>query len=123
MNHQTPGPIVAVKHYLHVPALPSPGYEQGACLASIGNVTNREGDARLLAASYTAFDKAGRALGVDAAELAESIDFAELIRAFLLLSGEVTVANEEGRKPRFSLVELEQWRAVEDALSTVARSA
>lgn len=81
INPQTPGPIVAVKHYLHVPAFPRVGYEQGACLASVGNITNREGDARLLAASFNAFDKAGRALGVDAAELAERIDLAALIKA------------------------------------------
>lgn len=81
INPQTPGPIVAVKHYLHVPALPCPGYEQGACLASVGNVTNREGDARLLAASFNAFDKAGRELGIDAAELAERVDLAALIKA------------------------------------------
>lgn len=81
INPQTPGPIVAVKHYLHVPALPCPGYEQGACLASVGNITNREGDARLLAASFNAFDKAGRELGIDAAELAERIDLAALIHA------------------------------------------
>lgn len=40
-----------------------------------------ERNARLLATSYTAFDKAGRALGVDAAELAEQIDLPALILA------------------------------------------
>ncbi len=38
-------------------------------------------DARLLAAGFTAFDKAGRALGVDAAELGEKLDLVFLIRA------------------------------------------
>lgn len=38
-------------------------------------------DARLLASAYTAFDRAGRALGIDAAELAESVDLAGLIQA------------------------------------------
>lgn len=38
-------------------------------------------NARLLAAAYTAFDRAGRTLNVDAAILAESIDVATLVCA------------------------------------------
>lgn len=38
-------------------------------------------NARLLAASFNAFDRAGRALGVDAAELAEGLDLVALIHA------------------------------------------
>lgn len=40
-----------------------------------------EANARLIPAALNAFDKAGRTLGVDAAELAESLDLAALIRA------------------------------------------
>lgn len=38
-------------------------------------------NARLLAASFNAFDKAGRELGIDAATLAEGLDLAAFIRA------------------------------------------
>lgn len=38
-----------------------------------------EANARLLTVSYTAFDKAARTLGVDAAELAGAIDLAGLV--------------------------------------------
>jgi hypothetical protein len=37
-------------------------------------------DARLLASAYSAFDRAGRTLGIDAAELAERIDLATVLR-------------------------------------------
>lgn len=37
-------------------------------------------DAALFVASYTAFDQAGRELGIDAAELARTIPLAEVIR-------------------------------------------
>lgn len=46
-----------------------------------GETTQANADARLLAASYTCLDKAGRILGVDPAELAEKLDIAALIRA------------------------------------------
>ena len=42
-------------------------------------ISIKNANARLLAAAYTAFDKAGRDLGVDAAELAHRIDLAGLI--------------------------------------------
>lgn len=42
--------------------------------------TIRDEDAALLAAAYTAFDEAGRKLGVDAATLARSVDLAEVFR-------------------------------------------
>ncbi len=37
--------------------------------------------AALMAAAYSAFDRAGRSLGVDATELARSVDLAALIRS------------------------------------------
>lgn len=46
-----------------------------------------ESDARLLASSYTAFDRAGRSLGIDAAELAEKIDIAALVLFVRSLNG------------------------------------
>ncbi len=55
-------------------------------------------DLALLAASYSAFDKAGRELGVDATELAKTIDLAALIRAAreLHLIGEGSEADTMG---------------------------
>ncbi len=41
----------------------------------------KKANAELLAASYSAFDKAGREMGVDATELAKTLDVAAVIRA------------------------------------------
>ncbi len=46
----------------------------------------------LLASAYTAFDKAGRALGVDAAQLAEQIDLAACVE-FALLHLSIALVN------------------------------
>lgn len=101
MNTQTPGPLVVMpcpkhhgKHPFHDHRWlatadaeierghdPRPGewsLSRGSLIAEM-----RDGDpanARLLASAYTAFDKAGRELGIDAAELAERLDVAELIK-------------------------------------------
>lgn len=60
-------------------------------------IAKKLANARLLAASYTAFDKAARALGLDAATLAEGIDLAALIRA----AREAREAMENMRQGRF----------------------
>lgn len=43
--------------------------------------------ARLLAASYTAFDKAGRELGIDASALAKGINLTEMIKEIASVRG------------------------------------
>lgn len=84
INQQTPGPLavhgstVDELHYIH-------GANRVCDLAKPSGFhrspRETEANAALLAASFNAFDKAGRALGVDAAKLAESLDLAALIRA------------------------------------------
>lgn len=74
INQQTRGPLVACDHYLHA-------REKKFVAVSGGDENQKEANARLLAASYNAFDKAARELGVDATELAERIDLAALILA------------------------------------------
>ncbi len=96
INQQTPGPLVAIDTLLvaSVPtdhgttcAVVAEGVRNDrawryACdPASFENIAN----ARLLAAGYTAFDKAGRQLGIDAAELAESIDLVAAFHALELI--------------------------------------
>lgn len=44
------------------------------------NVNEQVATGKLLASAYSAFDKAGRELGIDASALAQSIDLAALIR-------------------------------------------
>ncbi len=83
MNHQSPGPLavhgstVDALHYLHganrVCDLTKPsGFYRSP--------RETEANAALLAASFNSFDEAGRALGVDATELAKSLDLASVIR-------------------------------------------
>lgn len=75
INQQTPGPVVSRGKWVVV--------------SSVGNHTSILGwtkdksnrDARLLAVAYTAFDKAGRTLGIDAADLAERIDLVGMLSA------------------------------------------
>lgn len=80
MNTQTPGPLTTKTLHGFVR-----GYyvmHNGLTLATVG-APNDNGDpvanARLLASAYSAFDRAGRELGIDAAELAERIDLAKLL--------------------------------------------
>lgn len=83
MNEQTPGPLTAHKSVIYW--FP-PGKTVDHGYLHIAAVTERDdrfvsdANARLLAAAYTAFDTAGRNLGIDAAELAERIDLAALIQ-------------------------------------------
>ncbi len=56
-------------------------------VVGMGHASDEERAAlKLFAASFNAFDKAGRALGVDAAELAQAVDVAALIRAAVRLT-------------------------------------
>ncbi len=81
INQQTRGPIANAERF--------PGSQAFLCHAHsideakhahiLAEITHSR-DARLYAASYTMLDAAARELGVDAVELAESIDLAEVIR-------------------------------------------
>lgn len=87
INAQTPGPLfVGRGERIQTKAAPW----NGRILADMTHNAHPEtrttkAEARLFAAAYTAFDKAGRELGLDAATLAESIDLAALIRAAQLV--------------------------------------
>ncbi len=93
-NEQTPGPLEINLNASNECKLRDDG---GNVLAVVGSTytelcprlsrintperAEQDANARLLAAGFNAFDKAGRELGIDAAALAESIDLAGLIRA------------------------------------------
>ncbi len=84
-NRQTPGPLQLVGSprlgfTLH--ALLPHDMGQSDALATVKSpaLDSTQANARLLAAAYTALDKAGRELGIDAATLAEGIDLAALVR-------------------------------------------
>lgn len=84
INAQTPGPLQAgtsLRIALHIAPLFQFTNEPNPYLPRPDTADEDEANARLLAASYTAYDKAGRELGIDAAELAKSLDLAALIRA------------------------------------------
>lgn len=99
-NSQTPGPLNAVS-LDREPRIYAPIPSRGNYAVADVHVNDwdqqnpiisrdqAEANARLLAASYTCLDKAGRALGVDAAELAESLDLAALIQAAREVIGEL----------------------------------
>lgn len=86
MNHQTPGPIAVKGTSRGLFAAPTIRNPDGLIAATrfLGSGIDAQeehwANAELLAASYTSFDKAGRELGVDAVELARSLDIATLIR-------------------------------------------
>lgn len=113
MNAQLPGPLAVMpcpdyagKHPFHdsrwiatADAEVERGYDtrsgewslaRGTLIAQMRDVD--PATARLLAASYTAFDRAGRALNCDAAELAERVDLVSLIR--LARRAAVIIADE-----------------------------
>lgn len=84
INRQTPGPLFHHKNavYWFPPGKTvADGYIGVASVTEQDDLDLRDSNARLLAAAYTAFDKAGRELGLDAAELAEAVDIAGMIRA------------------------------------------
>ena len=80
MNDQLPGPCIVKRPLvanLHGPRIFAAGDEIADVPAYL---LAKKPIADLIAAAYTAFDKAGRELGVDAVELARSLDIAALIR-------------------------------------------
>jgi hypothetical protein len=89
INLQTPGPLRPIpadpyKDFTHILISDCEGggalgHSPKTTEAQVGYTRYRATEARLLASAYTAFDKAGRALGMDAAELAEKIDLERLI--------------------------------------------
>lgn len=85
MNTQTPGPLESDCGLIWPPDMTQPAAGVARAAFEFGSgfepSEQERATARLLAASYNAFDKAGRELGIDAAELAERIDLAALIRA------------------------------------------
>ena len=84
MNNQTPGPAILDGNRLIAPS--------GKTICPITRRCNEanewewssaanEANAALLAAAYSSYDKAGRALGIDACALAQTLDIAALVRA------------------------------------------
>jgi hypothetical protein len=93
INAQTPGPLaVARDQFTHLEPDLHLTIFGGFIVARVNRFAASFGDKRdeknaaLLAASYTSFDKAARALGVDAVELAQSLDLAALIQKAALLA-------------------------------------
>lgn len=86
MNAHSPGPITNHSQLIH-----AYGGATVAIAKPIGNGVGRHNqshrNAALLAAAYTAFDQAGRALGVDATTLASSIDLEAVIRMAIARCG------------------------------------
>ncbi len=88
INSHTPGPFrhegTELLDVGDVPSVPHAVIRsEGERWAALVEVTDGEceANARLVPAALNAFDKAGRTLGVDAAELAERVDLAALIHA------------------------------------------
>lgn len=77
INQQTPGPCIARNGHLVID-----GAAIAHCRDHHGDLEANAGpNAALFAAAYTSFDRAARKLGVDAVELAESLDLAALVRS------------------------------------------
>lgn len=102
LNPQTPGPLVA---------LSSSTIDAQAKSAWIATIKERDSDGEraanqaLLMASYNAFDKAGRTLGVSAEQLAQSLDVVRVIRFLDGLSDMV----EGGRLKREDIPDDYAW--------------
>lgn len=114
MNKQTPGPLYLNGSLIcaalnHTRALTE---NISVTLAEVNGpnrvdlIPEREANKELLAASYNAFDKAGRELGVDAAELARTIDLAEVIRYALDYAQLHTDAHDRKDVGRFDQVQV-----------------
>jgi hypothetical protein len=76
MNKQTMGPLCVA----HTAKYGAPFLVSDTGKLTVANSVSREEDAELLAAAYTAFDRAGRELGIDAATLARSVDLVGILR-------------------------------------------
>lgn len=96
INQQTPGPLmVGRRRFSHEGQPLNADGEQVAY--TLPHLLASEANAALLAASYTAFDRAARELGVDAVELAESLDLAAIIGTLRDLSDAIECADECAR--------------------------
>lgn len=93
MNSQTPGPLA--HHKAKIGILPGHTIETAnglSILAFVYGINNDDtGNAALFTAAYTAFDRAGRELGLDATELAKSLDVAALVK---YAAGQVVTAGD-----------------------------
>lgn len=100
MNNQTRGPLVPhpCPHSSHLAG--KGGFTVAATydLRHDKDGSEEEANRNLLAAAYSAFDKAGRELGVDATVLAQTIDLVRLVRvsrnALTLILDEFPISDE-----------------------------
>lgn len=86
INQQTPGPVgcIDTSYAAHDYRMTKPDQSPLLVIASCNDHSQPRANARLLAAAYTAFDGAGRKLGIDAADMAERLGaegLAEVIEA------------------------------------------
>ncbi len=87
MNNQTPGPLRAIDgtpcqgcdSFLMVENGGALGHSPKPSESALGYTRYKKADASLLAAAYSSFDRAGRALGIDATALAQSLDITALL--------------------------------------------
>jgi len=119
MNHQTQGPYrnegVELIDVGDVPSVPHAVIRsEGERWVALVELTDEEcaANARLVPAALNAFDKAGRALGVDAAELAERIDLAALLSNLRAL----LAADKDGNPILFRALDTAHKDGAADAL-------
>lgn len=126
MNAQTPGPLAVRQTGIGFPYL-TVGIGARESIVCQTYVQQPEpqavhANARLLASAYTAFDRAGRALHCDAAELAASLDLVTLIRAaqsvLAAIDGGITSAPDAPFREVWPAEDANTLRA---ALSTLPR--
>lgn len=84
MNAQTLGPAIHARNGFITAGLRDDDLPQVIAEVNgpnrLDRIPERDANRALVAASFTAFDRAGRELGIDAAELARAVDLAALIR-------------------------------------------
>ena len=93
INQQTPGPLESVERnpsseastYFTLAEAKNP-FRTIAATTYFGDVYTGKPNSSLLCAGYNAFDKAGRQLGVDATELAKTLDIGGVVDLLDLLS-------------------------------------
>lgn len=83
----------------------------GAALMTIAPNGDAQRAAPLFVAAYTAFDRAGRTLNVDASELAESVDLAAMLDALTYALGYVESDIENDRESAQALTLRDKIRA------------
>jgi hypothetical protein len=109
INQQTPGPVVTYRLSRDSDPDEREILVTGDFEDEITGIISKSVDARLLAAAYNAFDKAGRELGVDAAELAEKVDLVGTLKFLwtikdIELSDEVYLRNLRQRATQLNLL-------------------